>query len=62
VSQLKEVALKALKAEKMPGFLCRKKGLDLFNLRRWLLTAKLTGVGPNVTILKLFERASIDKV
>jgi len=34
----------------------------LFYLRGRLLTAKLTGAGPNVTILKLLHRASIGKV
>ena len=38
------------------------KGLDLFYLRGRLVTAKLTGAGPNVTILKLLHRASIGKV
>jgi hypothetical protein len=56
------VALKALKTEKPLVFFPDQKGLDFLDLRRRLLTAKLTGAGPNVTILKLFERASIDKV
>jgi hypothetical protein len=38
------------------------KGLDLFILRGRLVTAKLTGAGPNVTILKLLQSPSIDKV
>ena len=34
----------------------------MFYLRGRLVTAKLTGAGPNVTILKLLHRASIGKV
>jgi hypothetical protein len=34
----------------------------LLNLRRRVITGKLTGAGPNVTILKLLEILSIDKV
>jgi hypothetical protein len=34
----------------------------LLSLRRRLVTLKLTGAGPNVTILKLLRPASIDKV
>jgi len=62
VSQLQEVAFKALKTEKPLVFFPDQKGLDFLNLRRRLLTAKLTGAGPNVTILKLLQSASIDKV
>jgi hypothetical protein len=34
----------------------------LLSLRERLITAKLTSAGPNVTILKLLQSASIDKV
>jgi hypothetical protein len=60
--KLQEVAFKALKAEKAAKPLSRWKGLDLLNLRRRLLTVESTGAGPNVTILKLLQSASIDKV
>jgi hypothetical protein len=60
--KLQEVAFKALKAERRLVVFPAGKGLDLFHLRRRLVTVKLTGAGPNVTILKLLESASIDKV
>ena len=60
--KLQEVAFKALGTEKLLVVFPDGKGLDLLNLRRRLLTAKLTGAGPNVTILKLLQSASIDKV
>ena len=47
---------------KAPGCLSAGKGLDLLSLRGRLLTAKLTSAGTNVTILKLSNSASIDKV
>jgi NAD(P)H-flavin reductase len=56
------VAFKALDTEKLLVVFPAGKGLDLLNLRRRLLTAKLTGAGPNVTILKRLQSASIDKV
>jgi hypothetical protein len=56
------VAFKALKMERMPGFLPDRKGLGLLSLRGRLVTAKLTGARPNVTILKILHRASIGKV
>lgn len=62
VLKLQEVAFKALEAERRMVFFADGKGLDLLNLRRRLLTKKLTGAGPNVTILKLLESVSIDKV
>jgi hypothetical protein len=60
--KLQEVAYKALDTEKLLVFFPAGKGLDLLSLRRRLLTAKLTGAWTNVTILKLLQSASIDKV
>jgi hypothetical protein len=60
--KLQEVAYKARRAEKPLVVFPAAKGLDLFYLRGRLVTAKLTGAGPNVTILKLLRSKSIDKV
>jgi len=60
--KLQEVAYKAPRAEKPLVVFPAAKGLDLLNLHNRLVTAKLTGAGPNVTILKLLHRASIGKV
>jgi hypothetical protein len=60
--KLQEVAFKALDTEKLLVVFPAGKGLDLLNLRGRLLTAKLTGAWTNVTILKLLQSASIDKV
>jgi hypothetical protein len=60
--KLQEVAFKALRAERRLVFFPDQKGLDLFSLRRRVLTPTLTGAGPNVTILKIWQSASIDKV
>ena len=56
------MAFKALDTGKLLVVFPAGKGLDLFHLRRRLLTSKLTSAGPNVTILKLLPRASIGKV
>ena len=59
---LQEVAYKARRAEKRLVVFPAAKGLDLSSLHKRLVTAKLTGAGPNVTILKLLRSKSIDKV
>jgi hypothetical protein len=60
--KLQEVAYKARRAEKLLVLFPATKGLDLLSLHKRLVTAKLTGAGPNVTILKLLHPASIGKV
>jgi hypothetical protein len=51
--KLQEVAYKALNGGKRLVAFLAAKGLNLLNLLGRLLTAKLTGAGPNVTILKI---------
>ena len=60
--KLQEVAYKAPRAEKPLVVFPAAKDLDLLSLHKRLVTARLTGAGPNVTILKILHRASIDKV
>src|SRR3954451_6432182 len=60
--KLQEVAYKALWAEKRLVVCLAAKGLDLLSLRGRLLTPKLTSAGPNVTILKILQAESIDKL
>jgi hypothetical protein len=62
VSQVTESGVQGPESGKAPGCFSRCKGPWFVVFARRLLTAKLTGAGPNVTILKLLTSASIDKV